>query len=197
MALGRRNVILAISLSSFRSASFFFFSVVLYWMRACIQSAAPRQTRAPPPRRAAHPQFPDRIRQLVPVTQLYVSVDASNPEALKRVDRRARGGLPCPACRPNPHADRLRGHAARRPLFSDYWERFTSCLTALRDKRQRTVYRLTLVRGKNPPLACSAASAGFPSPAPSYLVASLPCLSNVVCAASRPALLCVTSVPFP
>jgi wyosine [tRNA(Phe)-imidazoG37] synthetase (radical SAM superfamily) len=32
-------------------------------------------------------QFPDRIKQLNPVTQLYVSVDASNPEALKAVDR--------------------------------------------------------------------------------------------------------------
>jgi wyosine [tRNA(Phe)-imidazoG37] synthetase (radical SAM superfamily) len=36
-----------------------------------------------------------------------------------------------------------------RPLFSDYWERFVQCLTALRDKQQRTVYRLTLVRGMN------------------------------------------------
>lgn len=67
-------------------------------------------------------QFPDRIQQLRPVTQLYVSVDAATPEALKKVDR---------------------------PLFADFWERFTACLTALRDKRQRTVYRLTLVKGMN------------------------------------------------
>ncbi|GIL57225.1 hypothetical protein Vafri_12433 [Volvox africanus] len=67
-------------------------------------------------------QFPDRIEQLNPVTQLYVSVDAATPESLKAVDR---------------------------PLFSDYWERFTACLSALRSKRQRTVYRLTLVKGWN------------------------------------------------
>ncbi|PNG62008.1 tRNA wybutosine-synthesizing protein 1, partial [Tetrabaena socialis] len=28
-------------------------------------------------------QFPDRIKQLRPVTQLYVSVDAATPESLK------------------------------------------------------------------------------------------------------------------
>lgn len=67
-------------------------------------------------------QFPDRIEALTPVTQLYVSVDAATPESLKAVDR---------------------------PLFSDYWERFTGCLAALKTKRQRTVYRLTLVKGWN------------------------------------------------
>lgn len=67
-------------------------------------------------------QFPDQIIKLHPVTQLYVSVDAATPETLKAIDR---------------------------PLFSDYWERFTSCLTNLRDKAQRTVYRLTLVKGWN------------------------------------------------
>ncbi|GIM07336.1 hypothetical protein Vretimale_11486 [Volvox reticuliferus] len=67
-------------------------------------------------------QFPDRIEQLNPVTQLYVSVDAATPESLKAVDR---------------------------PLFSDYWDRFTACLSALGSKRQRTVYRLTLVKGWN------------------------------------------------
>ncbi|KAF5831266.1 hypothetical protein DUNSADRAFT_13350 [Dunaliella salina] len=59
---------------------------------------------------------------LRPVTQLYVSVDAATPETLKAVDR---------------------------PLFADYWERFTECLRLLKDKRQRTVYRLTLVKNKN------------------------------------------------
>ena len=63
-------------------------------------------------------QFPDAIRSLQPVTQLYVSVDAADPISLKEVDR---------------------------PLFSDYWERFLACLDALRQKQQRTVYRLTLV----------------------------------------------------
>ena len=32
-------------------------------------------------------QFPDRIEQLHPVTQLYVSVDAPTKESLKAVDR--------------------------------------------------------------------------------------------------------------
>ncbi|BDA41096.1 S-adenosyl-L-methionine-dependent tRNA 4-demethylwyosine synthase [Coccomyxa sp. Obi] len=67
-------------------------------------------------------QFPDRIRQLQPVTQLYVSVDAATRDGLKAIDR---------------------------PLFKDFWQRFLDCLTELRDKRQRTVYRLTLVKGWN------------------------------------------------
>eukprot|EP00958_Prasinococcus_capsulatus_P011736 scaffold1169_cov367-Prasinococcus_capsulatus_cf.AAC.14 len=67
-------------------------------------------------------QFPDRIEQLRPVTQLYVSVDAPTKESLKAVDR---------------------------PLFTDYWDRFKKCLSLLKDKRQRTVYRLTLVKDWN------------------------------------------------
>ncbi|GAV05671.1 hypothetical protein RvY_15766 [Ramazzottius varieornatus] len=64
-------------------------------------------------------QFPDAIRTLSPVTQLYVSVDASNKESLKKIDR---------------------------PLFRDFWERFNDSLLALSEKGQRTVYRLTLVK---------------------------------------------------
>lgn len=67
-------------------------------------------------------QFPDRIEQLSPVSQLYVSVDASTPDALKEVDR---------------------------PLFTDYWERFIACLKALKSKQVRTVYRMTLVKAFN------------------------------------------------
>ncbi|CAI5536839.1 unnamed protein product [Closterium sp. Naga37s-1] len=67
-------------------------------------------------------QFPDKITNLHPVTQLYVSVDAGTKESLKAIDR---------------------------PLFGDFWERFTASLTALRSKQQRTVYRLTLVTGWN------------------------------------------------
>jgi len=67
-------------------------------------------------------QFPEAIHKLTPITQLYVSVDAATPESLKAVDR---------------------------PLFTDYWERFLESLRALRAKRQRTVYRLTLVKGQN------------------------------------------------
>ncbi|XP_046841119.1 S-adenosyl-L-methionine-dependent tRNA 4-demethylwyosine synthase TYW1-like [Xenia sp. Carnegie-2017] len=67
-------------------------------------------------------QFPDAIRNLLPVTQLYVSVDASTRESLKKIDR---------------------------PLFRDFWSRFLESLRALADKGQRTVYRLTLVKGWN------------------------------------------------
>jgi wyosine [tRNA(Phe)-imidazoG37] synthetase (radical SAM superfamily) len=31
----------------------------------------------------------------------------------------------------------------------DYWERFRECLSLLKHRRQRTVYRLTLVKGWN------------------------------------------------
>jgi len=67
-------------------------------------------------------QFPDAIRAINPVTQLYVSVDASTKDSLKKIDR---------------------------PLFKDFWERFTESLKALGEKGQRTVYRLTLVKGWN------------------------------------------------
>lgn len=58
-------------------------------------------------------------RNLTPVTQLYVSVDASTKDSLKKIDR---------------------------PLFKDFWQRFLDSLKALSAKQQRTVYRLTLVK---------------------------------------------------
>lgn len=67
-------------------------------------------------------QFPDKIKLLKPITQLYVSVDAGTKDSLKAIDR---------------------------PLFGDFWERFIDSLTALKEKHQRTVYRLTLVKGWN------------------------------------------------
>lgn len=67
-------------------------------------------------------QFPDAMRAMKPVTQMYVSIDAATKESLKAVDR---------------------------PLFADFWERFLECLTILREFGQRTVYRLTLVSGWN------------------------------------------------
>ncbi|XP_069613521.1 S-adenosyl-L-methionine-dependent tRNA 4-demethylwyosine synthase TYW1-like [Ranitomeya imitator] len=67
-------------------------------------------------------QFPEEIRSLEPVTQLYVSVDASTKDSLKKIDR---------------------------PLFKDFWQRFLDSLTALAEKQQRTVYRLTLVKAWN------------------------------------------------
>ncbi|CCW61322.1 unnamed protein product [Phytomonas sp. EM1] len=67
-------------------------------------------------------QFPEQLRELRPVTQLYLSVDAATPEELRRIDR---------------------------PLFEDYWERCLACVAELRRKRQRTVFRLTLVNAYN------------------------------------------------
>ena len=69
-------------------------------------------------------QHPGQLAALNPVTQLYVSIDASNAESLRKIDR---------------------------PLHRDYWQRFTRCLDILREKRfsMRTVFRLTLVKGFN------------------------------------------------
>lgn len=69
-------------------------------------------------------QHPDQLAALKAVTQLYVSIDASNKESLRKIDR---------------------------PLHRDFWERFQRCLDILREKRfkHRTVFRLTLVKGFN------------------------------------------------
>ncbi|QLQ81189.1 hypothetical protein HG537_0E05440 [Torulaspora globosa] len=69
-------------------------------------------------------QHPDALESIGKVTQLYVSIDASTKQELKRVDR---------------------------PLYKDFWERMLSCLDILRTKQshQRTVFRLTLVKGFN------------------------------------------------
>lgn len=69
-------------------------------------------------------QHPEQLARLKKVTQLYVSIDASNRESLRRIDR---------------------------PLHRDFWERFERCLDILKEKRfeQRTVFRLTLVKGFN------------------------------------------------
>uniref|UniRef100_A0A8C4NNW0 tRNA-yW synthesizing n=1 Tax=Eptatretus burgeri TaxID=7764 RepID=A0A8C4NNW0_EPTBU len=69
-----------------------------------------------------HSLPPTPHRNLEPVTQLYVSVDASSERSLKRIDR---------------------------PLFKDFWSRFLGSLQALSEKGQRTVYRLTLVKAWN------------------------------------------------
>ncbi|KAH3683735.1 hypothetical protein WICPIJ_005296 [Wickerhamomyces pijperi] len=69
-------------------------------------------------------QHPDQLATLSKVTQLYVSIDAPNKAELKKIDR---------------------------PLFKDYWERMLRCLDILRttQSHQRTVFRLTLVKGFN------------------------------------------------
>ncbi|SMN21522.1 similar to Saccharomyces cerevisiae YPL207W TYW1 Protein required for the synthesis of wybutosine [Maudiozyma saulgeensis] len=69
-------------------------------------------------------QHPESLRTIGKVTQLYVSIDASTKEELKKVDR---------------------------PLYKDFWERMMECLDILRtvQSHQRTVFRLTLVKGFN------------------------------------------------
>ncbi|MCA9477897.1 MAG: 4-demethylwyosine synthase TYW1 [Nanoarchaeota archaeon] len=67
-------------------------------------------------------QYPDQIRDLNPVTQLYISVDAPNKELLKEIDV---------------------------PLFDDYWERLNQSLEHLAQKKQRTTIRLTMIKGMN------------------------------------------------
>eukprot|EP01054_Gregarina_sp_Poly1_P002221 Gregarina_sp_Poly_1__2220@NODE_1593_length_3762_cov_126_889310_g1049_i0_p1_GENE_NODE_1593_length_3762_cov_126_889310_g1049_i0NODE_1593_length_3762_cov_126_889310_g1049_i0_p1_ORF_typecomplete_len642_score64_72Wyosine_form/PF08608_12/2_7e20Radical_SAM/PF04055_21/1_9e17Flavodoxin_1/PF00258_25/6_5e13Fer4_14/PF13394_6/0_00057Fer4_12/PF13353_6/1_7e04Fer4_12/PF13353_6/3_4e02Fer4_12/PF13353_6/0_0012DUF2605/PF10792_9/90DUF2605/PF10792_9/14DUF2605/PF10792_9/4_1e03_NODE_1593_length_3762_cov_126_889310_g104 len=67
-------------------------------------------------------QFPEQIRDLTLCTQLYVSIDGTTPEALKKIDR---------------------------PLFIDYWERFRRSLIFLKERKERTVYRVTLVKHYN------------------------------------------------
>ena len=58
-------------------------------------------------------QFPDAIKNLTPVTQLYVSVDAATQDSLKKIDR---------------------------PLFKDFWPRFIDSLKALSDKVTKSKY---------------------------------------------------------
>jgi len=67
-------------------------------------------------------QFPEKVRDLAPVTQFYLSVDAATPETLKAVDR---------------------------PLFKDFWERMIGSIDALHGRTDRTVFRLTLVKQYN------------------------------------------------
>ena len=67
-------------------------------------------------------QFPEEIKNLKPITQLYISLDAPNKELLKTIDV---------------------------PLFSDYWERLNKSLDYLAKKPERTTIRLTMVKGVN------------------------------------------------
>jgi len=68
-------------------------------------------------------QFPEQLRTLPPVTQLYLSVDATTPAEYREIGR---------------------------PLFADAWDRLLESLAALREhgrRGQRTVCRLTLCKG--------------------------------------------------
>lgn len=67
-------------------------------------------------------QYPEHIRDLEPVTQLYISLDAPEKVLLKKVDV---------------------------PLFHDYWERLEQSLDSLKQKKERTCIRLTLIKNVN------------------------------------------------
>lgn len=67
-------------------------------------------------------QYPEAIKNLNPITQLYISIDAPNKELLKEVDL---------------------------PLFEDYWERLIKSLEYLSKKEQRTCIRLTIIKSIN------------------------------------------------
>ncbi|AET37945.1 putative tRNA 4-demethylwyosine synthase Ecym_2196 [Eremothecium cymbalariae DBVPG len=69
-------------------------------------------------------QHPEQLEILGKVTQLYVSIDAPTKQELKKIDR---------------------------PLYKDFWERMLVCLDLLKttQSHQRTVFRLTLVKGFN------------------------------------------------
>jgi len=67
-------------------------------------------------------QYPEHIKNLKPITQLYCSVDAPTKELLKKVDL---------------------------PLFPDFWERMIHSLQYLAEKKQRTCIRLTQIKGIN------------------------------------------------
>lgn len=67
-------------------------------------------------------QYPEQIKCLKPITQLYCSVDAPTKEILKDVDQ---------------------------PLFQDYWERLLQSLDNLALKKQRTCIRLTMIKDVN------------------------------------------------
>jgi len=67
-------------------------------------------------------QYPEQIKKLKPITQLYISLDAPNKKLLKEIDL---------------------------PLFSDYWERLNKSLKYMKQKKQRTAIRITAIKGIN------------------------------------------------
>ncbi len=67
-------------------------------------------------------QYPEAIERLIPVTQLYISVDAPDKDLLKKIDV---------------------------PLFDDYWERLLKSLDIMKRKKHRTCIRITMIKGMN------------------------------------------------
>lgn len=67
-------------------------------------------------------QYPDAIKHLKRATQLYLSMDATTPEMMKKISV---------------------------PLFDDYWKRWNDSLDAVRKKDFRTAVRITMMKGYN------------------------------------------------
>jgi tRNA wybutosine-synthesizing protein 1 len=67
-------------------------------------------------------QYPTQIKKMHSITQLYLSLDAPNKKLLEEVDK---------------------------PLFGDYWARLQKSLNYLKERKERTCIRLTMMRGIN------------------------------------------------
>jgi tRNA wybutosine-synthesizing protein 1 len=67
-------------------------------------------------------QFPDQMKALTPICQLYLSVDAMQKDKMKELDR---------------------------PIFTDFWERHEQSVKHMAARKERTVYRLTMIEGYN------------------------------------------------
>ena len=67
-------------------------------------------------------QYPDAIRELQTITQLYLSLDAPDQDTLKELDK---------------------------PLFPDFWERYMQSIRETAKKKYSTTARLTIVKGIN------------------------------------------------
>ncbi|MBS3092610.1 4-demethylwyosine synthase TYW1 [Candidatus Pacearchaeota archaeon] len=67
-------------------------------------------------------QYPEQIKKIDKVTQLYLSIDAPNKKLMKKIDR---------------------------PLFKDFWQRTLDCLDLLKTRDYRTCIRLTLIKDEN------------------------------------------------
>jgi tRNA wybutosine-synthesizing protein 1 len=67
-------------------------------------------------------QYPDAIKNLNTITQLYLSLDAPNKQILKELDK---------------------------PLYPDYWQRYVDSIKEVAKKNYRTAARLTVVKGVN------------------------------------------------
>jgi len=67
-------------------------------------------------------QYPEQIKKIKNITQLYISLDAPNKKLLKQIDR---------------------------PLFTDFYERLLKSLKEMKKKKFRTCIRLTIIKGIN------------------------------------------------